>query len=870
MSNIIGIDLGTTYSVIAVYGEVKAKGNYPELQYFPECNITLIPDPDGTTAIPSAFWCNPDYPSEKVFGYDAKELAKEGKTPILFSKRSIGTTEILKIGDKNFTAKEVATEYLKYLKKCAETAMGYPVNKAVITHPAYFSLNQVEETKQAAIDAGFDMSDNEQMLMEPVAAAMAFIVADPREEITVLAYDLGGGTFDVTVLEKKHGLIISKAFDGNHLLGGYNFDKKLISWLLSRVRERIKESGRTFEIAEGNSSDQSCWSRLLQIAEKIKIELTNKPTPKAPVTIKIENVLFDTEGKSIQIIDRINREEYTALIADLLEDTIERSNNAIKKAGLSNQDIDLILLVGGSSHGQWVREAVQKAFPENIVMHHDSPDLVVAIGAAIISEQFIKEDKLGGNKTETAYDYTITVDIPYKTNVQSLKVIGSVRKSNGDMIEPEQLDDFYLMIRPDENNIGAVKLNQDGFFLFRDIELLVDDVTKLTIELYDNNAILRCKEEIAFEYTDGGSGAVPTQVVPKSIFIKTANGLVTIAKEGERLPVKSKEIRLIKLNDDQTINLDIYQENDWVAAIVVDEIPEAAGEGSKVTLNIGITKKNIMQGKVVVKNTEGKLVAESNVNIAFPPIYIPELDELKEKFEKLENKRQEEIYNERDPKRRATLGGGDKIADKIKGLFAAEGMKDRQEINQTIQELEKVFVIKKDEFEPPKEEYEELLKECNLLIELKKDEKDYSDNVKILAEIEKTKNESFLTKDKRKWSVSFNNLRKLHHKLTKVQKKEDEDEEQIIAPTDELKDYFHEHIVDDLRTKLRQKKKTEEASGIYKSEKHDSRVEKIKQQINQLSIRINAIPDDTKNTVALAKLQALVREKSKIKKRLKF
>ena len=861
MNNIIGIDLGTTYSVIAVYGEVSSKGNYPASMFIPECNVTLIPDQDGNFAIPSAFWCNPDNPTEKVFGYDAKELSKEGKTPVLFSKRSIGTTEILKIGDKEFTAKEVATEYLKYLKKCAEVALGQAVKRAVITHPAYFSLNQVEETKQAAIDAGFDMSDNEQMLMEPVAAAMAFIAADPREELTVLAYDLGGGTFDVTVLEKKWGVITSKAFDGNHLLGGFNFDKRFLSWLLGRVRDRLKESGRSFEITEDHSSDKSTWSRLLQIAEKIKIDLTNKPTSKAPVAISISEVLFDTDGKSIQIIDRINREEYTNLIADLLEDTIEKSNNAISKAGLAKNEIDLILLVGGSTHGQWVKDTVEKAFPENEVMQHDSPDLVVAMGAAIISQQIGGGgiELPGDGKNENVFDYSISVDIPSKSPLTSLHINGSVCKSNEDKIESSQLDEFYLMIQPDDNNNGAVKLNDDGNFIFRDVELLDDEVTKFTIELYDNNAVLRSKKNITIEYDNKGGGAVPTQVVPKSIFIKTADGLITIAKEADRLPVKSKEIRLVKLNDDSTIYMDIYQENDWVTTIAVEGIPEDAGEGSKVILNIEITKKNIMRGKVVVKNPEGKVVTEWPIEIAFPPIYIPDMDELKDKFEKLEDKRQQDIYLEMDPARRAKLGGGDKITKKIKALFAAEGIPDRQEINQAIKELENLFVIKKEEFEPPLEKFNELIAECENLIKAKSDSgENQTENYDKLDRIKKGRDEAQLTKDKRKWSYSYELLVNLNQKL----------KPQTPPPppeweTPELKDAFYEDIVVVLRTKFKQEKKRVEAAGRYKPERHEPREEKINHRINDLVDRIKAIPDDTKPEVAMAKLQSINRDKAK-------
>ncbi len=134
----IGIDLGTTFSVVAVKGNPKLAPGYPPGMYLPECDVTIIPTPDGDMTFPSVFWVDPEDPEEVLVGMPAKQKAEDGQAPIMFSKRSIGTQEQHRIHDRTFTGKEVATHILQYLKRCAEQALGQPVHRAVVTHPAYF------------------------------------------------------------------------------------------------------------------------------------------------------------------------------------------------------------------------------------------------------------------------------------------------------------------------------------------------------------------------------------------------------------------------------------------------------------------------------------------------------------------------------------------------------------------------------------------------------------------------------------------------------------------------------------------------------------------------------------------------------------
>jgi molecular chaperone DnaK (HSP70) len=150
----IGIDLGTTFSVIAVRGKVNLAADYPPPTYLPECDVTIIPTPQGDYTFPSVLWWDPAEPDTYLVGSEAKQKAEEGKRPILFSKRSIGTAESLRLSGRIFTAKEVAVQFLKYFKSCAEQALGHAVERAVVTHPAYFDRNQVQQTLEAAQEAG--------------------------------------------------------------------------------------------------------------------------------------------------------------------------------------------------------------------------------------------------------------------------------------------------------------------------------------------------------------------------------------------------------------------------------------------------------------------------------------------------------------------------------------------------------------------------------------------------------------------------------------------------------------------------------------------------------------------------------------------
>jgi molecular chaperone DnaK (HSP70) len=374
----IGIDLGTTFSVMAIEGQVDLASEYPSGVYIAECDVTIIPSPFGEITFPSVVIENPESPGSLLFGSEALEAADESNAPILFSKRRIGTSEVLRTGSMSLSARDVAEGYLVYLKTCAERALGRTVSRAIVTHPAYFGLAAIDETRDAARRAGFDMSQSDQMLMEPVAAALAYVRTDPRDPLNILSYDLGGGTFDVSVLQRSGGVIDMRAFDGDHLLGGYNFDRELVSW----VRSQVESRGRRFDIEAGTDNGRAAIAGLLRAAENVKIALANAESDDRMVEFRVRGVVRDVAGRDIPINERLSRQQFVGLIKPHLDRTVERCVEALKKAKLRPADIDEVILVGGSSYAPWVKEVIAPVFP-HLKPKLFSPDLCVAVGAAI-------------------------------------------------------------------------------------------------------------------------------------------------------------------------------------------------------------------------------------------------------------------------------------------------------------------------------------------------------------------------------------------------------------------------------------------------------------------------------------------------------
>ena len=348
MSKIIGIDLGTTNSCVAVM-----EGG----------NVTIIPNSEGARTTPSVV--NIKDNGEVVVGEIAKRQAVTNPTSTVSSiKTHMGSDYKVEIFGKKYTPQEISAKILQKLKKDAEAYLGEEVKEAVITVPAYFTDSQRQATKDAGTIAGLDVK---RIINEPTAAALAYGLEKKKEE-KVLVFDLGGGTFDVSVLEISDGVIEVISTAGNNHLGGDDFDNEIINWLVTEFK---KETGLDL------SNDKMAYQRLKDAAEKAKKELSTL----METSISLPFITMVATGpKHLEM--KLTRAKFDDLTKHLVEATQGPTKTALKDANLDTKDIDEILLVGGSTRIPAVQEWVENFFgkkPNKGI----NPDEVVAAGAAI-------------------------------------------------------------------------------------------------------------------------------------------------------------------------------------------------------------------------------------------------------------------------------------------------------------------------------------------------------------------------------------------------------------------------------------------------------------------------------------------------------
>ena len=348
MAKIIGIDLGTTNSCVSVM-----EGGEP----------VVIANAEGARTTPSVVAFTKT--GERLVGQVAKRQAITNPDKTIISiKRDMGTDRKVDIDDKKYTPQEISAMILSKLKADAESYLGETVSQAVITVPAYFSDSQRQATKDAGKIAGLEVL---RIINEPTAAALAYGM-DKDDEQKIMVYDLGGGTFDVSILEIADGVFEVLATNGNTRLGGDDFDDKIIEYLVSEFK---KENGIDL------SADKMAMQRLKEAAEKAKIELSGVTTS----NINLPFITADATGpKHLDIT--LTRSKFDELTADLVEKTMEPTRKAMQDAGLSASEIDKVLLVGGSSRIPAVQEAV-KNFIGKDPHKGINPDECVAMGAAI-------------------------------------------------------------------------------------------------------------------------------------------------------------------------------------------------------------------------------------------------------------------------------------------------------------------------------------------------------------------------------------------------------------------------------------------------------------------------------------------------------
>ena len=347
MSKIIGIDLGTTNSCVCVYEGGEAK---------------VIANPEGERTTPSVVAFKN---GEIIVGGAAKRQTVVNPDTISSIKRLMGTKEKVSANGKKYTPEEVSAMILGDLKKTAESYLGEKVTKAVITVPAYFNDAQRQATKNAGKIAGLEV---ERIINEPTAAALAYGLDKQDDSQTILVYDLGGGTFDVSILELGDGVFEVKSTSGNNHLGGDDFDQRIIDYLVEDIKKEHKIDLK---------DDKMAMQRIKDAAEKAKKDLSGVTTTQISLPF-----LAQGEDGVVNYETSLTRAKFEDLISDLLDSTLEPVRKALKDANLKASDIDKVILVGGSTRIPKVVELVQKELgkePSKGV----NPDEVVAMGAAI-------------------------------------------------------------------------------------------------------------------------------------------------------------------------------------------------------------------------------------------------------------------------------------------------------------------------------------------------------------------------------------------------------------------------------------------------------------------------------------------------------
>ena len=371
MSKVIGIDLGTTNSCVSVFerGESKVipnkegKNTTPSVVAFTDKGEILVGDVAKRQAV-----TNPEktiYSIKRIMGLMSNEKnAEEAKARLPYHVVDRNGACAVEIAGKVYTPQEISAKILIKLKEDAEAYLGESVTDAVITVPAYFNDSQRKATKEAGTIAGLNVL---RIINEPTAAALAYGL-DKKEAEKILVYDLGGGTFDVTVLETGDNIVEVLATGGNAFLGGDDFDNKIIDWLVSEFKN---ETGIDLK------GDIMALQRLKEAAENAKKELSSAQETE----INLPFITADATGPK-HLVKKLTRAKFEGMIDSLVGETITKINEVIKDAGLSKGDIKEVVMVGGSTRVPLVQEEVKKAFGKEL-NKSVNPDEVVAIGAAI-------------------------------------------------------------------------------------------------------------------------------------------------------------------------------------------------------------------------------------------------------------------------------------------------------------------------------------------------------------------------------------------------------------------------------------------------------------------------------------------------------
>lgn len=662
---VIGIDLGTTNS--CVY--------YLDRQGQP----VLVWDPDRKYKIfPSVVW-RAGADKDIVVGHKAKTRIGSSPAPVIAVKRLMGTTQTVNLGGSQITPVQTSAHILAHAKKLVEDQLvadeiDDQIGGVLVTIPAYFDAAPKQDTYAAAVQAFFDGDEQQaagrlELMLEPEAAAYAYLLEDPRERLRVLVYDFGGGTFDVTILEKsaEAGLTMLK-FGGDPHLGGDNIDDRVAAWLLYLLRggkeealKRLLALGRydpekrylilqqvltndlehlrgelrpedkdllisarplfALDLDPANSEDASRTQVLKRLAEQAKLDLTTS----AAATITKQNAFSDQNGDLVDVDFTLSRTDFNLLIGDFTAGTMQETLRVVSEAGLTRDQVDLVLLVGGSTRMPVVHEELAKLFECPIKMH--DPDLIVARGAALRGRNLTPPPTPGQR---------LTLTYPRQTGEAKISLMGHLNQS---------LTDYEVFVLSNDEELACVPVNGQSFIV-PDVPLAPNCENRFRVEVVNQDDDLFAVEEVIISHRENATaaGGDISTVLTKPIRYLGVSGFVTLFPEGEKLPAEKKH-SCKRATLDDFIKIPFYEGERELSELVMPGVDANLPIGAMIDLHIVVNKNYTVTATATIRANQ----QSQTVDFEIERIRIPSLEAMDEDLEAVLEQVENDLGAIRDP-----------------------------------------------------------------------------------------------------------------------------------------------------------------------------------------------------------------------------
>jgi molecular chaperone DnaK (HSP70) len=664
---IIGVDLGTTNSCVYYLNE--------------SGDPVLAVDARGRKFFPSVVWCAGPGKDVEV-GHTAKSRVGRMPPPVVAVKRKMGTTETVKLGGVEVTAVEVSAKILGYARKLVEEATRDSIGGVVVTMPAYFGAAPKRDTYDAAVQAFFGgdaaaAKGRLELQLEPEAAAYAYTSEDPAETLRILVYDLGGGTFDVTVLEKTPGAGLSVLkFGGDPHLGGDDIDDRIGTWILyvtqggkPETLDRILDPKRydpskrytilqrvlrndekglrgellpedrglllgsstrfALELNASRPEDLLRIQVLKNLAEAAKKDLTES----TEAVIAKQGAFQDQNDETVDIDLTLNRADFNRLIGDFVERSIAATQRVQVESGLQPGQIDRILMVGGSTRMPIVREELQKVFDRPILMKE--PDLIVARGAALRARD-LNPPPLGLG----AGTAPMTLEYPRHT-------ADSVVAVQGRLARPVR--GYHVYLSRAGREIADIAVVGDRFRL-KDIKLAADSENKFQVEVVDENEKSFATEGIVIRHSRSGPSEKLGVKITKPIFSPGVKGGKVLFEEGTELPAQNKLV-CYRATKDDFILIEFYEGEDPLAQLHLTGVDPSLHLNAEIDVEIKLNENFQVEASAVVRETGQKQKAVFDI----PRIEVPPIETMDRALTEVLEQIAEEALKLRDPNVRAAV-----------------------------------------------------------------------------------------------------------------------------------------------------------------------------------------------------------------------